>query len=57
MVQLLMTQHFHCCGLSSIPGQGIKIPGAMWYGRNRANHLYCRERLGNFWRLLNVQDL
>ena len=23
---------FHCCGLSSVPGQEIKILQAMWYG-------------------------
>ena len=27
---LVRTQHFHCQGLSSIPGQGTKIPQAEW---------------------------
>ena len=31
------TQHFHCHGPGSIPGQGTKIPQAVWRGQRKKN--------------------
>ena len=30
---VVRTRRFHCSGLGSIPGQGTKIPQAMWLGQ------------------------
>ena len=32
---VVRTRRFHCCGLSSIPGQGTKIPQAAWHGQKK----------------------
>ena len=32
---VVKTQHFHCHGPSSIPGQGTKILQALWHGQNK----------------------
>lgn len=32
---VLRTQHFHCCGLGSVPGQGMNIPQAAWLNRKK----------------------
>ena len=42
---VLRTWHFRCCGpLSSIPGQGTKIPQAGWHGQ--INNVLITEKLG-----------
>ena len=30
---MVRTRCFHCWGLGSIPGQGTKIPQAVWHGK------------------------
>ena len=32
---VLRTRRFHCCSLGSIPGQGTKIPQAVWSKNNK----------------------
>ena len=38
---VVRTQHFHCQGLGSIPGQGTKIPQASQCGQKKKKKNYC----------------
>ena len=48
---VVMTPCFQCRGMSSIPGQGTKIPHYSWHGQKKK-----KEKTGGI-NLLNFQDL
>ena len=39
----VMTLHSHCLGHDSVPGQGARIPRAMWLSQKKKNTTFGRD--------------